>query len=101
MRFLLLWLPVVALGQTPSPEPPRTPGSTTAPKFTAEVRDVREVVDPIDLNEAGCATAYREGTQMARGEIEYAAPGAKVIGNLRGNSHLIRMNSCSFVAVGL
>ncbi|MDQ6759319.1 MAG: acetylxylan esterase [Acidobacteriota bacterium] len=126
-----------------SPEPPRTPGSTTAPKFTAEVRDVREVVDPLDmavdwfnaihwlqaepqfdtarlglwgssysgglvvfvaehdrrvkalhsqvgaldsrpLDAAGWTTAYREATKMARGEMEYPAPGAKVIGNLRG-----------------
>ena len=126
-----------------APEPARAPGAATAAKYTAEVRDVREVVDPLDmaadwfnaihwleaepqfdsarlglwgssysgglvvfvaehdrrvkalhsqvgaldsrpLNEAGWATAYQEATKMARGELEYPAPGAKVIGNLKG-----------------
>jgi dienelactone hydrolase len=124
-----------------APEPREHPNG----RFTAEVREVREVVDPMDevtdwfnaihwlqaepqfdpdrlglwgssfsgglvvyvaehdprvkaihsqvgamdgrsmiANETERKKTYEEATKMARGELDYPAPGVKVIGNLRG-----------------
>lgn len=53
----------------------------------ARVKAIHSQVGALDtrpLNDAERATDYQEATRMARGELDYPAPGAKVVGNLRG-----------------